>query len=270
MTSSNINPIYFLDFAVPIIVNLFLVLYYRNKKMLPISILAITFLAYFGAIAIKVVFQTFTVGYIIGEFGYVSPESSLYYGLQTSILEVGIAFLLARYGVRKKYFTISNATSYGVSLSFWENGILLGVLSGISLISDFLIIAFAPHNVSTVVYNAIKSQQPSLLYGAKEAFGLVMLSILERFSSLFAHVAWGILVVMSVTLKKRKYLYIALPMGLIDALVPYSSVMGIVLFELIIFALSLLFMLLALILLREEMKPLSTMDSSNSKGTGRD
>ncbi len=239
--NSNIDPIYFLTFLVPIIVNSGLLIYFRKKRTVRLSVLGYAFLAYFVAIAIKLVFQHFTAAQVVSTYGYSSVETGLYYGLQTSILEVGLAYLFAGYAFRKKDISTSNAVSYGVSLSFWENAIYLGVLSGISLIADYLIIAVGPSSISHLVYGTVASNDPSLLYGPVPALVNTSLSILERTSSLLAHTAWGILTVLAVAYRKRVYFYAAFPMGMIDSLVPYASYMGVYAFEGTILALSVLF-----------------------------
>ena len=50
----------------------------------------------------------------------------------------------------------------------------------------------------------------------------------------------------AVVLKKKKLLYIAIPMGLIDALVPFEPLMGIDLFEGVVFAFSVFFLFIAI------------------------
>ncbi len=239
--NSNIDPIYFLTFLVPIVVNSALLFYFRKKKTVRLSVLGYTFLAYFVAIAIKFVFQYFTAAPVISTYGYSSVETGLYYGIQTSILEVGLAYLFAGYAIRKKDISASNAVSFGVSLSFWENAVYLGVVSGISLVADYLVIAVGAPGISHLVYGAIASNDPSLLYGPVPALVNTSLSILERTSSLLAHTAWGILTVLAVAYRKRIYLYAALPMGMIDALVPFAASIGVYAFEGIVFALSVSF-----------------------------
>ncbi len=262
---SNIDPVYFLTFIVPIALNLALVLYCRKKGTLNLAVLGYSFLAYFIAIGIKMAFQYLTAGFVTSRFGYTSIETAMYYGLQTSFLEVGLAYMFASYAFKKKHISAANSVSYGISLSFWENAIYLGVLTGISLVADFVLISIGPSSISHLVYTTISKNDPALLYGPVLALISTAVSILERTSSLLAHTAWGILTVISVATKKKVYFFIALPMGLIDALVPYASVIGIYNFELIVFVLSVIFIAIAAYVLRKTKGTVSPADISGPK-----
>ena len=59
------------------------------------------------------------------------------------------------------------------------------------------------------------------------------------------HFAWGYLCLMAAYFHKKKLFLIALPMGLVDFLVPFASTIGIVLFEAVVFALAVLSVLAA-------------------------
>jgi hypothetical protein len=65
----------------------------------------------------------------------------------------------------------------------------------------------------------------------------VGIGVLERISSLLVHIAWGYLCVMAVIYHKKHLFAIALPMGLIDFLVPFASA-NVLLFEAVVFALA--------------------------------
>lgn len=252
MTSANINPIYFLSPLIPLVFSFGVIFYWRAKKGLKWMVLAYALVAYALAIIIKTVFQTATVSYILSNFGAVSIVTGLYYGLQTCILEVGLAFAVAAYAVRRKNLSASDTKSYGLSLGFWENGILLGIFPLVSLLSDYLVIAYYP-SLAGVVRSALISAQPSLFEPTSASSLLTIgLSALERLSSLLAHLSWGILVVLAATRRKLIYFAIAFPMGLIDALVPYAGSIGLVKFELILFALTVLFIFIAILAERRE------------------
>lgn len=212
-------------------------------------------LAYVGAIIIKVIFQAFTATSVISYFGYTSVATGLYYGIQTSVLEVGLAYVVANYARRKKMFVYSDAEGYGLSLSFWENAALLGFLPLISLLSSYLSIAYGGADLSSVVRDTLLESKPSLFSGTVAALPSIGLSILERVSSLLAHFSWGFLVLVSAFTGKRVYLAIALPMGLIDALVPFASTIGLVRFEVILFLITLVFLAITLIVRRKEKVP---------------
>jgi hypothetical protein len=87
------------------------------------------------------------------------------------------------------------------------------------------------------VYNQLSTSAPSLFASNTEALGLVGIGVWERISSLLVHVAWGYLCVMAVIYRKKVLFAIALPMGLIDFLVPFASA-NVLLFEAVVFALA--------------------------------
>ncbi len=243
----NIDPLYLFDGLAPMIISIFLVLFWRLKRSLKWIALAYALLAYGGAIALKYAIQIPTINSVIGTFGSHSPELALYYGLQTSVLEVGGAYLVALYAVKKKNLGLADCASYGISLSFWENGILLGLFTFVSLLLDYLIIG-SGGVLGGVVYDQLMKTSPALFYGPAQAWFLVILSVLERISSLLAHVAWGILTLLAATTRRRRYFYIALPMGMIDAMVPYSSMLGLAAFESLLFGICISFLIIAVFL----------------------
>ncbi len=221
--------------SIAIVVGL-LVMY--RKKGLTLAVLGISAVSYFLAIALKTVVQAFTLGSMEASFGYSSIPTSLYLGAQTVMFEVFGAYLFAL--AFRKYITQKSAEAYGLSLAFWENGILLGALSLISLLADFLIIASGPSSLSTLVSDQLHKASPGLFVGTLQALPLVGYSVLERLSSLLMHYSWGFLVVTSITYRKRLYLAYALPMGLVDSIVPFAGKLGIPLTEAIFFVIALL------------------------------
>lgn len=241
----NINPLFFLIGLVPLSFSILLLIYWRKKRVLKWIVLLYSLIAYAGAIALKYAIQIPTYSTLKSMYGSPSLVIALYFGLQTVFLEVGGAYLVARYAIRRKTLEKADAESYGISLSFWENGVLIGLLTSINLVSYFLIIGYGPAPLAQSVHNILIKNQPGLFDTGYPAVLNVFLSILERVSSAMAHIAWGILTLLAAAVNKRRYLYMALPMGLLDALVPYAGSMGIVRFEIVIFVLALCFLLIA-------------------------
>lgn len=249
--SENINPVLFIESVVPIAFSFILIFYWRAKRSFRWTILFLALMAYALAIIIKYVIQIFTISTVESYFGYVSPGTGLYFGLQTSFLEVGLAYLFAVYAFRRKALVESDAEAYGLSLSFWENGILLGALSFVSLLSDYLIIG-AGGGLGNLVRTELMNANPAYFAQTGVLLPSIGYSILERVSSLLGHFSWGYLTVIAAVRKKPVYFLVALPMGLMDALVPFAGRLGISTFELVVFSLSVLFLAIALIIGRRE------------------
>lgn len=243
----NFNPVFFLESIGSLAIVLVLVLLYR-KRGITLPVLAISAVSYFLAIGLKTVVQGYTLGGMELAYGYTSIPTALYFGAQTAVFEVFGAYLFAFYF--RKYMGQKNAEAYGISLAFWENGILLGVLPLISLVSDFLIIASGPSSLSTLVYNELYKSSPGLFAGTLQALPVVGYSVLERISSLLVHFAWGFLVVTAVTYRRKLYLAAAVPMGFVDAIVPYAGELGIPLTEAIFLIIGLAALAIALIVRR--------------------
>jgi YhfC intramembrane metalloprotease len=220
-----------------------LVVYWRVRRGLVGMVLLLSLIAYAGAIALKEVVQAYTANSVTLEFGAASWQMGVYYGLQTSFFEVGLAYLVARYAIGRKLINASDAEGYGVSLAFWENAVLLGALSFLNLSLTYLLIAegLLPQSV----YQTLISSSPALLYPPQQLIVPIALAILERISSFLAHFAWGYLCVLSAWFRKPVYLAIALPMGMLDALVPLAQVIPTWEFEGMIFAVSMAFFVVA-------------------------
>lgn len=252
MAVVNFNPVFFLSPLIPVVFSFALLFYWRAKRVFRWHVLGFALVAYAVAILLKVVIQTITLSWMLSRFGTPSVAIALYFGLQTSFLEVGLAYAVAWFAVSRKSMGMKDAEAYGISLSFWENGVLLGLLSLVSLLSDYLIIVYAP-GIGSAVSSALMTSQPSL-FGPTNSSTLFTIGLggLERVTSLLAHLSWGILTVLAAVRKKPAYFAIALPMGVIDALVPYAHAIGLAVFELIIFVLSILFLAVALWALKRE------------------
>lgn len=264
MSSYNINPVYFLSPLVPVIIGFALILFWRARRSFRWMVLLLGLIAYAAAIIIKVAFQSLTVHAFTARFGDVSVATGLYYGLQTSFLEVGIAYLVARYALSRAGMKEYDAESYGLSLSFWENVGLLGILPLISLVADYATIA-AGGGLGSLVRKEILASNPALFGGSYEALRSVGLSVMERTSSLLAHFSWGFLVVASAARKKTAYFLIALPMGMIDALVPFAHSMNIVVFEVLLLAITLGFLAIALAVMKREGVPCRPVDKRTAE-----
>lgn len=214
--------------------------YWWNRRGFKAVALSMSFLAYFLAIVLKEVLQLYTYGAVKSAFGYVSLEMGLYFGLQTVFLEVGLAYVFAVYAVRSRGMSAQDRVAYGLGLSFWENGILLGLLPLFDLGVIYLVLSAGGQNATTVA-----AALPSAYFaGPFAAIQAVAIGTLERISSMLAHLAWGILTVASAATGRKKYLAAALPMGLLDALAPFAGG-NIDLFEAVVFAFSVCFILLA-------------------------
>ena len=266
MAVENFNPVFLLSPAIPIIFSFALLFYWRYRKSFRWMILVYALIAYAGAIFIKSVFQYFTALPFINYFGSVSVATGLYYGLQTSLLEVGLAYVVIRYAIRRHDYESKYASSYGISLSFWENGILLGVYPLINLALSYILISANLAGLSQLLSDTLMKSEPGLFAPTLQALPSIGLSGIERTSSLFAHYSWGVLVFLSVTRKKVSYFLIALPMGLIDALVPYARVMGIYRFEAILFFITVIF--LAIVILVQKRNVDNIQESSPPSNSG--
>ena len=239
----NIDPIYLLQPIIVIIIVVSLILYWYYKKSFTVLVLLYSLAAYGIAILIKILFQEFTINivknlnrlYILG----------LYYGLQTMILEVGFAYLFAEYAISKQHMSEKDASGYGIGLAFWENGVLLGIVSLMNLIVLYLLLA-SGGQMASQTYNELMTAHPALFHSVTQALPVVGLGIIERISSIMVHLAWGFLTFNAAFYKKKKYLLLALPMGLIDFFVPFASSLGIVIFEALIFIIAVICLLVAL------------------------
>ncbi len=233
----NIDPVYFLQPLAVLAIAAGLVAYYWKKKhtMNP-WVLAYSLGAYAIAIGIKYVFQSLTIQYVNATSNlYIL---GLYYGLQTAILEVGLAYLFARYAVRRRKMGLRNAGAYGIGLAFWENGVLLGASGLLSLVAIYLALASSSPSAASI-YSALYSSSPALFASPGAAVLPIALSIAERISSMLLHYSWGLLALVAAATGKKKYLALALPMGLVDFFVPFASTMPLYAVEAIILAIAL-------------------------------
>jgi hypothetical protein len=232
-------------------------LYWQRKRHFHINVWLYSLAAYAIAIAIKYVIQIPTINYVIGSSDVVL---GLYYGLQTVFLEVGLAYLFAHYAIKRGKMDRRDAEAYGSGLGFWENVAFLGILQFINYIAYYAILSNGG-SLANTLYTQLNTTAPVLFSSDATALGLVGIGLLERTSSLMIHVAWGYLCVFAVLYHKKWLLAIALPMGLVDFLVPFASSMGTVLFEAVIFVIALASVLVAWAATRKLGKDTQTLPS---------
>ncbi|MBB5254411.1 hypothetical protein [Sulfurisphaera ohwakuensis] len=147
-------------------------------------ILMIAAAAYFSAIFSKTIIQLFFLNF------FQTPQLLTYlvYGLLTAITEPGFAYLFVRY-------TNKHPQTYGVSLAFWENGVLVGLIPMLESV-------FLPNE-----------NLPMLM--------LIAVKIMDRSSSLLVHYSWGVCAYLSYWKKDIKYLLSVAPLGFVDSLTAY-------------------------------------------------
>jgi len=240
----NIDPLFILQPVIVIIICTALLFYWYRKRRFHWMVLVYSLVAYSVAIALKYAVQIPTINAVTGYFGSASVGLGIYYGLQTVVFEVGLAYAVAYYVISHGLLERKDAEAYGSGLAFWENAGLLGILSLINLIAIFSILS-SNTPLAQTVYNQLNASQPGLFAPASQALNSVALGTLERISSIMIHVAWGYLCFQAVVQRKKSLFLIALPMGFVDFLVPFASAMGIVAFEAVIFALAVLLVYVA-------------------------
>ena len=240
----NIDPLYILQPVIVIAVCSALLVYWYFKRRFHASVLAYSLIAYAVAIALKYAVQIPTVSSATGYFGQHSVGLGVYYGLQTVFFEVGLAYLVAWYAVKRGVLEKKDAEAYGSGLAFWENAVLLGALSLVNLIAYYSILS-TNTSLAQTLYNQLSANAPDLFAPASKALASVALGTVERFSSIMLHFAWGYLCVMAAVYKKKSLFLIALPMGFVDFLVPFAQPGNLILFETAVFALSLFSLLVA-------------------------
>jgi uncharacterized membrane protein YhfC len=240
----NIDPILILQPIIIIIICTALLSYWYSKRHFHWMILVYSLVAYAVAIALKYAVQIPTINIVIANFGSHSIELGLYYGLQTVFFEVGLAFVVARYAFSHGKLERKDAEAYGSGLAFWENAGFLGVLSLINLIA-YLSILQTNTPLAQTLYNQLSTNAPSLFAPTTQALRSVAIGTVERISSILIHFAWGYLCVMAVVYHKKRLFLIALPMGFVDFLVPFALPSNIIVFEAVVFTLSVVSVLVA-------------------------
>ena len=244
-----IDPILFLAPLLSIGITSGVALYWWRRYGFRAVVIPLTLFAYFVAIALKVVVQSFTSVQAENVFGPISEGFGLYLGLQTVFFEVGLAYVFALIGARKFKLEKKDAVPFGLGLAFWENGVLLGIYMLLQLLLIYISL-LGNSSAAATTYFHIATSHPSYFYSPAKLLPGILYGALERISSLLAHTAWGVLVVFAALTKRKIFLALAFPMGLVDALVPFASITSIAVFEAGFFLLSAGFILVALIATR--------------------
>jgi len=241
----NINPIFILQPLLTILIPVALMIYWHRKRRFHINVWLYSLAAYAIAIALKYAIQIPTVGFLYGANDYVV---GLYYGLQTMFFEVGLAYFFARFAINRGKMTRQDAEAYGSGLGFWENAGFIGILGLINTVAIYAILSNG-NALAETVYTQLMEAQPELFASDSTALALVGLGVLERISSLLIHLAWGDLCFIAVLYRKKVLFAIALPMGMIDFLVPFAPseiiTSEFALFEAVIFTLAVASVLVA-------------------------
>jgi len=249
MDLQNIDLLYFLQPIITIAFSAGLVIYWHRKRTFTGAVLVYSLLAYAGAIAVKVAVQALTYPAFVARFGDNRWALGAYFGVQTVLFEVGGAFLVAAWAVSRGKLNTKDAEGYGLGLAFWENAGYLGTLGLFTLVSIYLTLAYAGP-ISQEVYSSLISTRPDLFYPPSQALPLVGYGLLERVTSLLFHVSWGYLCLIAASMHKRQYFLLALPMGLVDFFVPFAGILGVLMFESLLFVLGLGSVALALLVTR--------------------
>jgi len=220
--------------AVVIVACTLLLVYWHRRRGFDLVVLAYSFVAYAVAIGLKYAVQLPTIDAVTNYFGQRSAGLGIYYGAQTVFFEVGMAYLVASYAVRKGKLGVKDAEGYGAGLAFWENAVLLGALPLVNYLAYYAILS-TDTSFAQTVYNLLSQNSPGLFDPMSQALPSVALGTLERISSMLLHFAWGYLCMMAAVYSRRRLFVIALPMGFVDFLVPFASTIGVVVFEGIVF-----------------------------------
>jgi hypothetical protein len=247
----NIDPLYFITPIVVLAFSFGLVIFWHFKRCFSKWVLVYSLLAYASAIAAKYIVQIPTIGPLEAASGNDPFILGIYYGIQTALFEVGGAFLVAYYAVSRGHFQRRDAGGFGIGLAFWENGVLIALPLLLNYVIYYSILSAPGSSIAATLYSTLSKDSPGLFLGPSGALPLIGLAILERVSSFLAHFSWGCLAVLSAVYRKKVYFLLAFPIGfLIDFLVPYSSILGIGLFEFIVFVIGLAGFAMALYIAR--------------------
>jgi len=229
-----IDPIFILQPVIVIGFSLGTLLYWRGRGRITRYVLGFSLLSYGGAIAAKILFQYLTAPTFLSLSQGSLWLLGVYFGVQTIAFEVGGAFLVARFAVSRRKMNRRDGVGYGLCLAFWENAIVIGAFSLVDLLFYFVTIMNGGAAADSL-FALLSKSQPQLFLPPLDALQIIGWGILERVSSLMAHLSWGYLCLRSALTRKYVYLAFALPMGLIDFLVPFAGTMPLPLFEIVVF-----------------------------------
>lgn len=236
--AQNIDPVYFLQPVITVLFTVALVVYWHYRRSFTRGVLIYSALAYVGAMAAKVIVQVATFGAFQARFSDNAAVLGAYFGAQTVLFEVGGAFLVAAWAVSRAKMNTKDAEGYGLGLAMWENVGYLGTLGLVSLITIYVVLA-SSSPVTQEFYSSLISTRPDLFYPPSQALPLIGYALMERVTSLLFHFSWGWLCLLAAYMHKRFYFLLALPMGLVDFLVPFAASLTIPVFEMLIFVLGL-------------------------------
>jgi uncharacterized membrane protein YhfC len=236
----NINPLFILQPVIVIAFSVALMVYWYKKRRFHANVWLYSVIAYAVAIALKYAVQlpTFHLAESAG-----NVVLGVYYGVQTVVFEVGLAYAVAYFAVKRGKLDRRDAEAYGSGLAFWENVGFISILSLINLVTYYFLLS-SGGPLAQLTYDQLTANAPVLFSSNSQALGLVALGVVERVSSMLIHVAWGYLCLMAVVYHKKKLFFLALPMGFIDFLVPFAGD-SLVLFEAVVFTLAVLSILAA-------------------------
>lgn len=251
----NIDPLYFITPVVVISFSAGLVLYCHFAGRFTRWILLSSLVAYGGAIALKYAVQIPTFQAYSQAVGFAPAALGLYYGVQTALFEVGGAYLVASYAVSRNKLSVADGWGYGIGLAFWENVALFSLPLLVDYVALYAVLSVPGSAAAQTTYAILSKSSPGLFYGPARALPVIGLSVLERVSSLIAHLSWGMLAVLAAATGRKKYLVAAFPLGfVVDFLVPFARVMGLGVFEFTVFSVSLAFLALTLAISRRAKK----------------
>jgi hypothetical protein len=236
--AQNIDPVYFLQPVITILFTVSLVVYWHYKRSFTRVVLIYSALAYIGAMATKVFVQAATFSAFQARFSDNAAVLGAYFGVQTVLFEVGGAFLVAAWAVSRAKMNAKDAEGYGLGLGMWENAGYLGTLGLVSLITIYMVLA-SGSPATQEFYSSLISTRPDLFYPPSQALPLIGYGLMERVTSLLFHFSWGWLCLLAAYMHKRRYFLLAVPMGLVDFLVPFAATLTIQVFEMLIFVLGL-------------------------------
>lgn len=240
-----IDPVYFTTPLVVMAVSFAAVAYWHAKKRFTLNALLYSFAAYFGAILLKEAVQGLTLNSFLLAANGDPYLLGAYYASQTALFEVGGAYLVARYASSRGSLFLVDAPAYGLGLAMWENGVLVGIPLLVQYAAYYILLSTAR---AATLYPLLQNQAPSLFLPPQQALPLVGYAVLERISSMLTHYAWGFLTLAAAITRRRVYLYVSLPMGLVDFLAPFARRIALPVFEGSVFAISLACFLTATLL----------------------
>ncbi len=170
-----------------------------------LKLLGIAAAAYFTAIAAKVAIETAFRGF----FSSAGIATFVAYGVLTCVFEGGLAFAFISIFRQTAVSDVRSGLFYGLSLSFWENTVLMGFLVSPFNIINLAILPFLPASL--------------LPPGAAAIFAinympLLLPHVFDRITSATVHVMFGFMTYASVRSSDLRRLLLVMPLGMIDSI----------------------------------------------------